>query len=292
MPMILRYTVLASALALSARTEIDSPEKLAVIESRVLPVLAEHCYGCHSDLASASDKLKAWLSVDSKQGLLASGEDGTTLVQGKPKESLIMKVLWHQIKDAEMPPRGTLPSSVIADVPKWIEVGAPDPRTDAVVDLKPTRVIDTQAVKELTPKHELLAEIEAYQKKEVRLGAIMIGDHGALYSGGWGGGNFVKLKGDARMSSVMGHPEVQKLAQTEPLNLKQDHMLEWIDAAMGNGKTYQPLDVAARSMEVFMPALVSYRMQRAIDWDGPNMRVPNAPEADKFITPDYRKHWL
>jgi len=30
-----------------------------------------------------------------------------------------------------------------------------------------------------------------------------------------------------------------------------------------------------------MPALVSYRMQRGIDWDGPNMHVPNAPEADK-----------
>ena len=144
----------------------------------------------------------------------------------------------------------------------------------------------------MPPKHELLAEIEAYRKNELRLGAIMIGDNGALYTGGWGGGNFIKLKGDTRMSSVMGHPEVKKLAQTEPLNPKQDHMLEWIDAAMGNGKTYQPLDVAARSMEVFMPAVVSYRMQRAIDWDGPNMRVPNAPEADKFITPDYRKQWL
>lgn len=41
-----------------------------------------------------------------------------------------------------------------------------------------------------------------------------------------------------------------------------------------------------------MPALVCYRMQRGIDCDGPNMHVPNAPEADKFTTPDYRQQWL
>ena len=45
-------------------------------------------------------------------------------------------------------------------------------------------------------------------------------------------------------------------------------------------------------MEVILPGLVSWRMQRAIDWDGPNMRVPNAPEANQFIKPDYRTNWL
>jgi hypothetical protein len=33
-------------------------------------------------------------------------------------------------------------------------------------------------------------------------------------------------------------------------------------------------------------------MQRPIEWDGVNMQVPGAPEADKFIRADYRKKWL
>lgn len=144
----------------------------------------------------------------------------------------------------------------------------------------------------MPPPNELLKEIEVYQKRRVTLGAVMIGENGWLYSGGWGGGNFMKLKGDAKMASVMGHPAAKALAQTQPINAKQDHMQEWIDAALGNGKTYQPFELAAHSMEVILPGLVSWRMQRAIDWDGPNMRVPNAPEANQFIKPDYRTNWL
>lgn len=148
MPMITRSIFLSIALTLSARAEVVPPEKLAFFESKVRPVLAEHCYGCHSASAKEKGKLKAGLFVDSRQGLLEGGETGPALVAGKPEESLMLKVLRHQIKDAEMPPKGALPDSVIADLAKWIEMGAPDPRTEAVVAATPKRVIDTQAGKE------------------------------------------------------------------------------------------------------------------------------------------------
>jgi hypothetical protein len=45
-------------------------------------------------------------------------------------------------------------------------------------------------------------------------------------------------------------------------------------------------------MEVILPAVVSLRMQRRIDWDGVNLKVPGAPEADKFIQANHRKKWL
>jgi hypothetical protein len=60
----------------------------------------------------------------------------------------------------------------------------------------------------------------------------------------------------------------------------------------GNGKTYQPFELATHAMEITLTSIVSLRMQRAIKWDGENMRVPGAPEADKFIQLDYRKKWL
>jgi len=33
------------------------------------------------------------------------------------------------------------------------------------------------------------------------------------------------------------------------------------------------------------------RNQRKIDWDGPNMKATNCPEADAWITREFRKEW-
>jgi predicted dehydrogenase len=190
------------------------------------------------------------------------------------------------------------------DYPTQVEHSLPEPVKETFVssakiryqfakrgELEPLTAWFYDAI-HMPPPNELLKEIEAYYKGPVKLGAVMVGENGWLYSGGWGGGNFMKLKGDNKMSSVLKHPAALALAQTEPLNVKQDHMQEWIDACLGNGKTYQPFEVAAHSMEVILPGIVSLRIQRAIDWDGPNMCVPNAPEADQFIKPVYRTNWL
>lgn len=146
--MIARFIFLSTAITLSLRAAEYPAENLAFFESKVRPVLAEHCYGCHSATAAEKGRLKARLFVDSKQGLLEGGESGPALVAGKPEESLMLKVLRHQIKDAEMPPKGALPDAVIADLAKWVAMGAPDPRSQPVAASKKKRVIDTQAGKE------------------------------------------------------------------------------------------------------------------------------------------------
>jgi hypothetical protein len=50
--------------------------------------------------------------------------------------------------------------------------------------------------------------------------------------------------------------------------------------------------MATRSMEIILPSLVSLRLQRPIDWDGANMKVPGCPEADRFIHEPYRTKCL
>jgi hypothetical protein len=105
-----------------------SPDQLAFFESKVRPVLVNNCYGCHSAEAQTKGKLKAGLFVDSREGLLAGGESGPALAPGKPAESLLLKVLNHEIKGAEMPPKGKLSPQIIADLTNWIAMGAPDPR--------------------------------------------------------------------------------------------------------------------------------------------------------------------
>ena len=60
----------------------------------------------------------------------AGGESGPAIVPNKPDESLLISALKYESN--EMPPSGKLPDAVINDFEKWIAIGAPDPRTDAM----------------------------------------------------------------------------------------------------------------------------------------------------------------
>jgi hypothetical protein len=62
--------------------------------------------------------------------LLTGGDRGPAVVPGKPEESWLLKAISHADSDLTMPPkRDKLPASAVADVEKWIRLGAPDPRT-------------------------------------------------------------------------------------------------------------------------------------------------------------------
>ena len=113
----------------------DDPKGIAFFESKIRPVLVENCYECHSAAAIPTKKLRGGLLLDSKDGLLKGGDSGPAIVPGKAKDSLLIKTLRH-LGDPKMPPKGKLAESVIADLETWINPGAPDPRTGAVVRQK------------------------------------------------------------------------------------------------------------------------------------------------------------
>ena len=106
----------------------DEANGIEFFEKRIRPVLAEHCYQCHSADAKA---LKAGLLLDSRDGWKRGGDSGPAIVPGKPSDSLLIKALKYE-DGMEMPPKGKLPAEVVADFVKWIEQGAPDPRTAPV----------------------------------------------------------------------------------------------------------------------------------------------------------------
>ncbi len=78
-----------------AKADID------FFESRVRPVLSEHCYKCHSHSA---DKIKAGLLLDSRDALLHGGNSGPAVVPGKPEESLLIQAIRYTDEDLQMPP--------------------------------------------------------------------------------------------------------------------------------------------------------------------------------------------
>ncbi|MDA0658449.1 MAG: PSD1 and planctomycete cytochrome C domain-containing protein [Planctomycetota bacterium] len=96
-------------------------EGLDFFETRIRPVLAEHCYECHSEAAQEKHQLKAELFLDSGNGISAS----SIVHPEKPAESLLIEALQHN--DLKMPPKGKLPDAIISDFEKWVAMGAPVP---------------------------------------------------------------------------------------------------------------------------------------------------------------------
>ena len=78
-------------LTLVARAEEKlEPAAVEFFENKIRPVLAESCYSCHSQ---KSEKVKAGLFLDSKDGLLKGGDNGPAIVPGDPDKSLLIKAI-------------------------------------------------------------------------------------------------------------------------------------------------------------------------------------------------------
>ncbi len=119
-------------------------------EAKIRPVLSGRCYACHS---AGSKEVKGGLLLDTRDGLRKGGESGAAVVPGDVEESLLIQAIKHETY--EMPPGDKLSDNIIHDFEKWIEMGAPDPRTKS--DKKKPSLADArkfwsfQPVKKPTP---------------------------------------------------------------------------------------------------------------------------------------------
>lgn len=110
-------------------------EQRNFFERKIRPVLVEQCYECHS---TQSKKVKGGLMLDTKEATLHGGDSGPAIVPGKISDSLLIEAIRYGNKDMEMPPKGKLAESIIADFETWVKMGAPDPRGELVADATST----------------------------------------------------------------------------------------------------------------------------------------------------------
>jgi len=89
-----------------------------LFNTRVLPVLADNCFGCHGE-----EKQESGMRLDSLAGMLAGGERGPAVVPGDPGESRLIAAI-RQEGDLKMPPTGKLGSVATALVTEWVRSGA------------------------------------------------------------------------------------------------------------------------------------------------------------------------
>lgn len=111
-------------------TESLSPEAVQFFESKIRPVLIEHCYRCHS---SDGQAVRGGLSLDHRDAILAGGESGPAVVPHDLDESVLWDAINH--RGMRMPPNSKLPANVIEDFKSWIEMGSPDPRVQTGVQV-------------------------------------------------------------------------------------------------------------------------------------------------------------
>jgi hypothetical protein len=67
--------------------------------------------------------------------------------------------------------------------------------------------------------------------------------------------------------------------------------LEWIAACKGGPTPFSNFEIAAYLTEIILLGCIALRVGKRLDWDGPNMRATNAPEAAHYVKRQFRTGW-
>jgi predicted dehydrogenase len=147
------------------------------------------------------------------------------------------------------------------------------------------------------PPRDVTADVEALLESVPDSGCLLIGDKGKLFApDDYGTRFFLKLSDEKEFTNGKDHEAVKAIPQSIVLNaFKGDddfrHHQEWIAACKGGRPGYSNFDVAAYLTEIILLGCVALRVGKKLEWDGPNMRATNAPEAAPFIRREYRQGW-
>ena len=147
------------------------------------------------------------------------------------------------------------------------------------------------------PAKEITAEIEEMMGEVPGSGCVLIGDKGKLFSpDDYGAKFFLKLNGEKELLNGKDHPAVKAIPQTIPRNAftgETDfrHHQEWIAGCKGGPVPYSNFEIAGYLTEIILLGCIALRVGKKLEWDGPNMRATNAPEAAQYVKRNNRKGW-
>jgi mono/diheme cytochrome c family protein len=131
---------MTALLRASTRAAEIPAAQLEFFESRIRPLLVEHCYKCHS---ADAEKLKGGLRLDTREGVRKGGDSkAAAAVPGDVEHSKLIEAVRWKNPDLQMPPKHKLTDKQIDDLVAWVKLGAPDPRDEVAapgehVPLKP-----------------------------------------------------------------------------------------------------------------------------------------------------------
>ena len=142
------------------------------------------------------------------------------------------------------------------------------------------------------PPEDVTLGLKTISGKVPNMGCLFVGEQGELFAGGWGQGGVMRLNGEKSWRGVLDHESAKTVPVTLPRAPRDNHVLEWVQACKGGPPTFTSFEVGAHAAEIYLPGIVSLRLGRSIEWDGPAMKAKNAPGADPLIQKTYRTKWL
>jgi len=113
-------------------------------------------------------------------------------------------------------------------------------------------------------------------------------DQGGLYYGE----NGVILAPHGGNPRLIPEAKMKGFKMPEPfLGRGINHYQEWIRACKGGPKPSANFDYSGPLTETILLGNVAARAGEKLYWDGPNFKVTNAPEANKYLKREYREGW-
>ncbi|TWU05237.1 Planctomycete cytochrome C [Symmachiella macrocystis] len=120
-------TAVLSADETPQKVNRPNAEQIRFFEKTIRPLLAKYCYECHG-----ADVQESELRLDTLAGILTGGNAGASINPGKPKQSLLITAIGYRDNELQMPPDEKLSDRQIADLTRWVEMGAPHPDSGTV----------------------------------------------------------------------------------------------------------------------------------------------------------------
>ncbi len=119
-------------------------------------------------------------------------------------------------------------------------------------------------------------------------GSLIVGEKGVLYSPDDYGARYFLLPKEQ-------FKDYKKPERTLPRNGRGDTGMkeEWARAIKENKPeiAYSNFDFAAMLTETILLGNVAMRAGTKLEWDGPNLKFTNAPDANKLLRTEYRSGW-
>ena len=107
-------------------------------------------------------------------------------------------------------------------------------------------------------------------------GTIFIGDKGVIMDG--------RLIPESKMKELPRPPKtIPRIAGT--------HEQNWIDACKGGPAACSNFEYSGPLTEVVLLGNIALRTASRLEWDGPNMKITNIPEANQLLARNYRPGW-
>jgi len=115
-------------------------------------------------------------------------------------------------------------------------------------------------------------------------GLIFVGKKGKLMCGIFGKG--ARLIPETKMKAYKLPPK--KIPRVGGM---ESHEQGWIKACKGGEPACSNFDYAGPLTETILLGNLAIRMGKKLNWDGPNMKVTNVPEANEYVHCPYREGW-